>query len=91
MLADKDIRGVLTALQDRVDAWYLAPLPVARGASATQLSEEFAALGMSAGLYSDVVSAWHAACQEAGPADTIVAFGSFYTVADILELSRNDG
>ncbi len=36
--------------------------------------------------FADVESAWDAACNEASPADTIVVFGSFYTVAAVMAL-----
>jgi dihydrofolate synthase/folylpolyglutamate synthase len=91
MLADKDIAGVVAALGERVAAWRLAPLRVPRGATAEALAGHLAAAGGEVRLYPDVASAWLAACQEAGPADTILAFGSFYTVAEILGLQRDDG
>lgn len=91
MLADKDIAGVIAAVSTRVDAWHIAPLGGPRGAGTVALETCLAAAGKTGRAHPDVVSAWHAACQEAGPADTILAFGSFYTVADILELQRNDG
>jgi dihydrofolate synthase/folylpolyglutamate synthase len=91
MLADKDIEAVVAAMRERVDAWYLAPLPPPRGAPVQHLAEVLARHGRVGRIHADVHSAWRAACQEAGPADTIIAFGSFLTVADILELQRNDG
>lgn len=91
MLADKDIQGVVTALRGQVDAWHVASLPVPRGAPAAMLAAQLAELGEAASVHPDVASAWQVACQESGPADTIIAFGSFYTVADILDIYRNDG
>ena len=37
MLADKDIAGVIVAIQNEIDAWYLADIHTARGAKATDL------------------------------------------------------
>jgi len=99
MYADKDRAGVIAALHGRIDVWHLASLPGPRGASAAELAGEFAAHPVEAcdsaahtiHLHDDVASAWRAACQEAGGADTILAFGSFHTVADILRLNGNDG
>jgi dihydrofolate synthase/folylpolyglutamate synthase len=91
MLADKDIAGVIAAVAPHVDAWHIAPLGGPRGAGVEVLASSLMAAGQEASAHPDVASAWRAACQEAGPADTIIAFGSFYTVADILELHSNDG
>jgi len=91
MLADKDIAGVVAAVAPHVDAWHVAPLGGPRGAGVEMLASSLMAAGQAARAHPDVATAWRAACQEAGPADTIVAFGSFYTVADILELHSNDG
>jgi len=38
MLADKDISGVISAVGDQIDMWFLAHLPVARGATAQQVA-----------------------------------------------------
>jgi dihydrofolate synthase/folylpolyglutamate synthase len=42
-------------------------------------------------MHDDIAEAWRAACQEAGPADTIIAFGSFHTVAEIMAAPENNG
>lgn len=91
MLRDKDVEGVLDALAGQVHVWYLAPTVGPRGLPVEALAAHLRARGLAAQCHPDVVAAWRAACQEAGPADTIAAFGSFYTVADILSLHRNDG
>ncbi|MEO7344912.1 MAG: bifunctional tetrahydrofolate synthase/dihydrofolate synthase, partial [Methylotenera sp.] len=38
MLADKDIHGVVGALKNEIDAWYIASIDNVRGASATELA-----------------------------------------------------
>jgi dihydrofolate synthase/folylpolyglutamate synthase len=86
MLADKDAGAVVDALTGQFDNWHLAGLSGARGRSAAQLAEVLRAKGLPMSLHDGVDSAWQAACQEAGPADTIVAFGSFHTVAEIMAL-----
>ncbi|HEX8979975.1 MAG TPA: bifunctional tetrahydrofolate synthase/dihydrofolate synthase [Parasulfuritortus sp.] len=87
MLADKDAGAVVDALAGQFDHWHLAGLAGARGRSAAQLADVFGARGLSVSLHDGVESAWRAACQEAGPADTITAFGSFHTVAEIMALT----
>lgn len=91
MLGDKDIGGVIAPLRGRVAVWWAAPLPGPRGAAAETVAAHLAAHGCTASLARDVASAWHAACQQAGPADTIIACGSFLTVAEILDLPSDNG
>ncbi len=82
MLRDKDVRAVVRALRPHIDAWYVAGLPGPRGLSADAL------LGLlkdaeieAAQAHAEVADALDAACASAGPADIIVIFGSFHTVA----------
>jgi len=87
MLSDKDIEAVAAAMRDRVDRWFVAPLPGPRGASAGRIAEALARAGVPVGAIraeADVGSAWRAALAVAGEADRIVAFGSFLTVAAVL-------
>ena len=84
MLADKDIAGVVAKLGARIDHWYLAPLPGPRGTSAEALEVVLLGAGVPASaitLYVDVASALSAAQAASDPADRIVTFGSFLTVA----------
>lgn len=88
MLGDKDIVGVVEALAGRFDHWYLAGLGGARGIPADELARR---TGLPAGThtpFSDVRAAWTAACQEASAADTITAFGSFHTVAEVMAVMQ---
>ena len=91
MLADKDVDAVVAALRERVDRWHVAPLPPPRGASAERIAEALAHAGVDAGQvvrHGDVGAAWRAARAEAVDADRIVAFGSFLTIAAVLEVER---
>lgn len=87
MLADKDAVGVVAALAEQFDHWHLAGLPGPRGRTAAQLAVHLAAAGLPYSCHADVATAWRAACQDAGPADTIAAFGSFLTVAEVMALT----
>lgn len=82
MLADKDMAGVIDACLGRIDAWQVASLPVPRGASGERLAALLQARGcLLAGCHASVAAALAAARQQAGAADRILVFGSFYTVA----------
>jgi len=93
ILADKDAGAVIDALAEQFDHWHLAGLSGPRGRAATQLAEQFAARRLPISIHTDVASAWQAACHEAKAADTIAAFGSFHTVAEVMALisGKSDG
>jgi dihydrofolate synthase/folylpolyglutamate synthase len=91
MLADKDIEGVVRALSPRIDAWYVAPLPGPRGASAPRIESALLDAGVARDAvraFSDVGKAFEAARSDANEADRIAAFGSFLTVAAALAAAR---
>lgn len=82
MLHDKDVVGVVRPLRPLIDAWFTAGLAVARGLSGEALRTLLAAEGIEvAGTHPDVPHALEVACASADPADIIVVFGSFHTVA----------
>lgn len=89
MLADKDIAGVVQAMQHEVDEWLLASLDVARGATAQVLHDALREAGVSAPITcsDSVADAWRLACERARENDRICVFGSFYTVARVLQLT----
>jgi len=86
MLRDKDIAGVCAALRGRIDSWYAATLSGARGAEAAIMAEAVIATdpGADVQLFVSPRSAFEAAFKRAGGDDRIVAFGSFYTVAEVM-------
>jgi len=88
MLGDKDSASTLAVLKPYVDQWYVAGLDVPRGASADQLSQSLQ-VG-SAKLFAQVTDALSAAIKNAQESETcdtelIIVFGSFFTVAQVLE------
>jgi dihydrofolate synthase/folylpolyglutamate synthase len=91
MLADKDVEGVISALKGRVARWHFAGLEAPRGLSAGDLAQRAAAAGVAGALHPNPVAAWAAACGEADPADTILAFGSFLTAASVLSETTPHG
>jgi dihydrofolate synthase/folylpolyglutamate synthase len=85
MLADKDQSGVIRALVDRVDDWYVAGLDVERGGDGRDLAAIIAAEAATApACFASVAEACAQARAEAGAGDRIIVFGSFYTVAEVL-------
>jgi dihydrofolate synthase/folylpolyglutamate synthase len=92
MLADKDIAGVVAAVNMEVNSWYVASIDNARGASAKQLTN-FIRLKVPSGdiqSFSDVTSAYLQACMDASENDRIIVFGSFFTVADVMRVLTQD-
>ena len=86
MLRDKDVAGVIAALASRIDHWFVAGLTGARGAAASELERALASAGVSAvTVCGDVAAAYSQACEQAGENDRILVFGSFYTVASVMQ------
>ena len=90
MLGDKDVEGVVVRLKDRIDHWLLADLPGPRGLKAEELALRLHMAGVEAGIrcFPSPKDAYAAAQQEAGEGDRIVVFGSFLTVAEVLDAVR---
>ncbi len=85
MLRDKDVAGVVQAMMPCIRSWHLAGLHGPRSMDGDALAAILGGMGL-AGVraHPDVAAAFAAACAEAGPADIIIVFGSFYTVAEAL-------
>lgn len=93
MLADKDIGSVLSKLAPHISTWYLADSSHERGAKATVLAEHLKGLAISAPVnrFATVSQAIEAAYIDCAKNDRIIVFGSFYTVADALEVLQAKG
>jgi dihydrofolate synthase/folylpolyglutamate synthase len=83
MMADKDIAGVVAAMQGRVDRWLPCDLPGLRAATAAGLAGTIAKVGAgeTASGFESPAAALLYAQEKAGVDDRILAFGSFLTVA----------
>jgi dihydrofolate synthase / folylpolyglutamate synthase len=83
MLSDKDIAETVRSLLHYVDSWYVATLSVSRGATAAHLHATLSAQGVnSCYSFATVEHALQAAIAGANlELDSILVFGSFYTVA----------
>ncbi|NCN23739.1 MAG: bifunctional folylpolyglutamate synthase/dihydrofolate synthase, partial [Gallionella sp.] len=86
MLKDKDMAGVVAALNPCIDSWLVAGIDAPRGATAQELAAVLHQVGVrgSVTIFSNTADALAHACNVAGENDRIAAFGSFYTVADVL-------
>jgi dihydrofolate synthase / folylpolyglutamate synthase len=93
MMADKDIVGVIEAMRGRVDHWLPCDLPGARAATAAELSAilEKVGAGVTAGPFASPAAALAYARErvQMNPDgdDRILAFGSFLTVAGVMQAS----
>lgn len=92
MLADKDIEQVTQELLPYISAWYVADTQNPRGAKAIELESYL--LPQAEGrikCFDSVTKALQCACIDMGKNDRIIVFGSFYTVADAIEVLTAQG
>lgn len=88
MLKDKEMGAVVEALSLEVDQWMVAGLNVERGASSIEIKKVVVStVGESVvDSFDTVQMAFESARGLAGSGDRIIVFGSFYTVAAVLEI-----
>jgi dihydrofolate synthase / folylpolyglutamate synthase len=92
MLKDKDIAGVAGALKSSMHHWFVAGLGGARGAGSAEIERILAGAGINAvTACADVLAAYAQACDMAAENDRIVVFGSFYTVAAVMQDRESRG
>ncbi len=94
MLSDKDIHGVVAAVKDEIDVWYISSIDNVRGASALELAKIVNEVAPNA-VYKTFENAAEAylqasndieACIDRSENDKIVVFGSFFTVSSVMQL-----
>ncbi|WP_459618420.1 bifunctional tetrahydrofolate synthase/dihydrofolate synthase [Bordetella sp. 2513F-2] len=100
MLSDKDVAAVVGKLAGRIDHWFCAGLPGPRGRSPHEMAQAVQgalpaapAGGEAPGVQAcaDPAAAFAAARERAGEGDRIVVFGSFLTVAAVLQALGRKG
>jgi len=86
MLRDKDIDGVIAAIEKHIDHWFVAPIDAPRGAEAGRIAQALreARVRGAVTVCQDIAQAYAQACEIATQNDKILAFGSFYTVAAVM-------
>lgn len=90
-LSDKDLPALIAPLKDHVTAWYPALLSVPRAAAERQLQEAFQKKQIPINFcYNTPVEAFKMACQQAGPQDLIIVYGSFFTVSTVLSYALSE-
>lgn len=89
MLSDKDIASVVDILHEAIDEWHVAPIQHPRAASIDYLQSCISQNVPSDNIYvyADLPAALQAGYKKAAKNDKIIVFGSFFTVAAILELT----
>jgi dihydrofolate synthase/folylpolyglutamate synthase len=91
MLADKDIDAVIELAKGAFDTWYVGGLDMPRGQSGEAIAAKLAEHQVAnVKTFDSVTAAWQAALSSAGENDRITAFGSFHTVAAVLEARRHN-
>lgn len=93
MLSDKDIAGVVNEVKHEIDVWYVAAIQHPRSASVAELVSAILSVMPQANIKTfDSISqaCEHAqkdiqACLDAGENDKIIAFGSFFSVSDVMQ------
>lgn len=86
MMADKDRRESLGNLIESMDAWWLAELEnLPRAATTHQLAEDLQTVGGMATAKGKVVDLMPSVLQAMTGDDRLVVFGSFFTVAAVME------
>lgn len=98
-MQDKDIDGVIAQMMDRVDHWCVTDLPLPRAASAEFLKERLLEAGVipqdapggekSIAVFASPAEAFANALSRAGENDRIAAFGSFLTVAGVMQARKS--
>jgi dihydrofolate synthase/folylpolyglutamate synthase len=88
MLRDKDIGAVVRELDPRITRWHVASLGGPRAASADDIAAHLG--NRPVFKYSTPAAAFAAARAVAGEDDKIVVFGSFLTVAEVMEWLNNN-
>lgn len=86
MLNDKDVEGVIRALLPRITDWVCVTLDGDRGRPASELAASIASLGGHVYDCADSPNAgMHLIASQLVAADRVLATGSFFTVAALLE------
>lgn len=86
VLADKDLASIAQLAHPFFDAWFVGGLSeVIRGQSAESIAAQLAQQGIkNVSAYESVACAWEGALSQLQENDRIIVFGSFHTVAAVI-------
>lgn len=91
-LADKDIDGMVDPLSGLIEHWYVGNLAgVPRAAEAAMVEALLYNRAVRVSRFERIEEAFAAAIADIGRDDTLLVFGSFYTVSAILKYCRGEG
>ena len=86
VLADKDWSSMVAELKSQIDYWHIAELTgISRAAKGQSLLKLLYNSGIEGVLSDSIVQAFQSAISQAGNTGKVVVFGSFHTVAAILD------
>lgn len=90
VMADKDIEGMVAALESCVNIWYIAQVEESRCLPADTAVKRMKATGLQLQItdFDSVHNAYLAACQQATELDLILVTGSFHTVAAVRGMTQ---
>jgi len=87
VLADKDVASILNELGGLFSSWHISKPANARGLSAEALADNMKKRHINnVHSYATVTSAYYGALNTAQHGDSVVVFGSAFTVAEVLSL-----
>ncbi len=88
VMKDKDLDGIVSALKEDVDGWFLSDQPSnSRAMPASELAERLASHHIKPiGVSNNVQQGYQQLLSLMEQADRLVVFGSFFTVAEVLKL-----
>lgn len=89
VLADKDIEGMVKALESCLDICYIAQVDEPRGMPVNEAASRIRKCGLQSPVmeFESVQGAYKTACEQSTDTDLVVVTGSFYTVAAARKLS----
>jgi len=89
MLSDKDILSTLQVIKSQIESWYIASLPVKRGAALKTIEDNFQLLKIdNVHSYTSLAEAYAAVMEQSQAGDRVVIFGSFHTVSEIFKAQQ---
>ena len=94
-MKDKDVEGIIKQLKNKIDHWCVCDLPLNRAASAEFLKQQCITEGVlddkehTIQTFQNPAFAYRYALSRAGENDRIVVFGSFLTVAGVIEAKKS--